>query len=439
MPPQKRTLLSLLTIIGLLLLASLACNSPVSEAPSEPVPVPEGPGEVADQPGEEIDLDDEDIQGLEPDDPAALEIPPIPTADPSRFPDKPDPIPEVPIDQELLEELFLSEPSSEEMPPEMGMTRDKPYPTHTLVSTDNWDFQVRKVLRGEPAWQVVQADNPEHPAPPSGYEYLLIWMEVRCLIDDAKYHDFSITEVYVTGDHYRRYMDVLIDAPLPEFFYRDIFTAEVMETWIDVLVPVDEGNLLLVFDKTDYIEGSDSVETLRFVALEEGAAVQIPPELADIPPNQVGIDPANPAPIGVQVISEDWEITMLESIRGEAAMNMINEEANQREPEEGLEYIVFKFQLRNISQQDGLWNLSFANFVTYVGDGEHIDTPRVNYYKPSVYNWINEGFYPGGTFEGWGILAVPIGSTEPIAIFNPELNQGGDWTDLNTRYLKLTP
>jgi hypothetical protein len=433
MPPQNRTFLTLLLILALLFLASLACSTPTSEAPSDLVPEP-------DQPGDETNLEDDDIQGLEPDDPTALEIPSIPTADPSRFVNRPDPIGEIPIDQELLDELFLSEPSSDEMPPEVGMTRDKPYPTHTLVSTDHWDFQVRKVLRGESAWQVIQADDADHPAPPEGYEYLLIWMEVRCLIDDAQYHDFSVTEVYVTGDHYLRYMDVLKDAPLPEFYYRDIFTAEYMETWIDVLVPVDEGNLLLVFDKIDYMEESDPVETLRYVALEEGAALHIPPELAGIAPNEIGIDPADPAPMGAQVVSEDWEITLLESIRGEAAMNMVLEEnSNQKDPEEGLEYIVFKVQLRNISQQDTLWSLNYRNFVTYVGDGDYIDTPMVWYYQPSVYPWINQAFYPGGAFEGWGILSVPIGASDPIAVFQPDLNQGGGWTDLNTRYLRLTP
>jgi len=426
---RSRSPLIIFLVVGILFLASIACSNLVSKAPSE-----------TDQLGDETNLDDDEFLDQEPINQPPVEIAPIPTADPSRFPDMPDPIEEIPIDQDLLDELFLSEPSSEEMPPEVGMTRDKPYPTHTLVSTDNWDFQVRKVLRGESAWQVIQDDNPEHPAPPTGCEYLLIWMEVRCLIDDAQYHDFSITEVYVTGDNLLRYRDVLKDAPMPEFYYRDIFTGMYMETWIDVLVPVDEGNLLMVFDKTDYMENSDTVETLRYVALEEGAALQISPELAEIAPNDVGIDPSNPAPIGAQVISEDWEITMLKSKRGEDAMTMILDEGpNQKDPEEGLEFIVFKFQLRNISQNDTVWDLNFHNFVTYVGDADYIATPWVFYYLPSIHTWINEGLYPGAAFEGWGLLSIPIGSSDPIAIFNPDLHQGGDWTDLNTRYLRLNP
>jgi hypothetical protein len=106
----------------------------------------------------------------------------------------------------------------------------------------------------------------------------------------------------------------------------------------------------------------------------EDALVDYPaPELyfTDIYPNDLGKDLQNPAPIGSKVISEDWEITVLETERGARALE-IAQEANQntREPDSGMEYIVFKARLRYIGNSATARTIYGDNFQSIGSNGE---------------------------------------------------------------------
>ena len=79
-------------------------------------------------------------------------------------------------------------PSSDRSSDELGMTRSNPYPIDAQVSTSFWDFKVLEVARGEDAWQIIQAENPENPPPPPGKEYFLVKVEVRCKNPDPGSH-----------------------------------------------------------------------------------------------------------------------------------------------------------------------------------------------------------------------------------------------------------
>ncbi len=177
------------------------------------------------------------------------------------------------------------------------------------------------------------------------------------------------------------------------------------------LVGVDEHNLELVFDKTNERNWQDKQRFTFFIALEDGASLTVPPDLAGIQPNDLGKDLQNSAPIGSKVISEDWEITVLETERGTRALE-IAQEANQYvpEPDSGMEYIVFKARLRYIGNSATARTIYGDNFQSIGSNGE--------FYKAMGYGstnlkwpWLRGGFYPGGEVVGWLAVLAKIGET----------------------------
>ena len=59
-----------------------------------------------------------------------------------------------------------------------------------------------------------------------------------------------------------------------------------------------------------------------YVALSDGATLPIDPALDQIQPTDLGRNRDQPAPLGETTITDDWEITALEMVRGEAAWSM---------------------------------------------------------------------------------------------------------------------
>jgi len=322
---------------------------------------------------------------------------------------------------------------------EPGLGRANPYPLDTEVVTPYWDFKVLEFHRGEDAWQMIQADDPNNPPPLPGKEYVLIKVWLRNKNPTPNAQNFGLNEIFVTGDSLQVHTDVLIDRPAPEVVYSDIYTAETLEGWIDVLVESTEGNLMLVFDRNEYIDSESTPREVRYMAIDEGASIEIPAELDAIATNDLGLEIENPAKIGETVIGEDWEATILESVRGDAALDIVMQMNDKNDPpEDGLEYIAFRARFRRISKTDVIEG--HASFSAYApGKGQHnsdfLSEPRgVHNKNKENFPWMEYNFFPGLESEGWFVLAAPAGQVPQIA----RLNVGGDF-QTKDRYFQLTP
>ena len=322
---------------------------------------------------------------------------------------------------------------------EPGLTRANPYPIDTEVVTPYWDFKVLEFHRGEGAWQIIQADNPNNSPPPPGKEYALIKVWLRSKNPAPNEQNFSLDDLFITGDSLQAHTDVLIDRPAPEVVYSDIYTAETLEGWIDVLVEPTEGNLMLVFDRNEYVDSESTPREVRYVAIDEGASIEVPSELDAIAPNDLGLEIENPAKIGETVIGEDWEATILEFVRGDAALDIVMQMNDKNDPpEDGLEYIAFRARFRRISKADMIeGHDSFSAYAP--GKGQHnsdfLPGPRgvINKNKEN-FPWMDYNFFPGLELEGWFVLVAPMGQTPQIA----RLIVGGDF-QTKDRYFQLTP
>ncbi len=308
----------------------------------------------------------------------------------------------------------------------LGMSRSNPYARSELISGPNWDFQVVEIMRGDEAWQALQAADSWNEPPPEGWEYLLLKIHAKCTYNDSDEHNISGGDFNVTGDRYIEYYTSFDAYPPDPELYADLYKDGETEGWAVYLIGEGEGNLILVFDEImNYDE-----DRFRYIALDEGASLGIPPELKDIQPTDLGTDRNNPAPLGETVVSEDWQVTILEVIRGEEALAMIME-ANEfnESPAEGMEYILARVHVRYISTIDGSMYIDSTDFQA-TGD-KNVLYEVLFVVEPEPI--LDIPLFPSGEYEGWIVMQASQGETGLLAVYNPLLDFSGE----NQRYLAL--
>ena len=119
----------------------------------------------------------------------------------------------------------------------------------------------------------------------------MVKLYVRNTFTEKGVQSPSLKELTVTGDRKVLYQDNFWDSPAPEILYEDIFTGKSMEGWIDALVPADEKNLMVAFERETTDEPPQSP---FYIALEPGAAVDTTPP-APLTPTDLGKNPDSPA------------------------------------------------------------------------------------------------------------------------------------------------
>ncbi len=309
-----------------------------------------------------------------------------------------------------------AQPTAETQSSELGMARTNPFPMETMVTTPYWDFQVLEIARGEAAWQILQTDDPDNPQPPPGKEYFLAKVKITCKHPGSGSHDIGLNDLFITGDSLTGHTDKLWDHPQPEFFYSDIYTAESLEGWIDVLVTPTEGNLMLVFDRAEFVNDDYQPREVRYVALEPGASIEAPADLAGISANEIGIEEDNPAKAGESAITDEWEISIVEARRGQAALDLVMQmNPDNQPPEEGMEYVVFKVRARRIGGEHvALINhFDFKMVVPGMGrsGSDWMEDPTFKLDPAGATPHLSAYLFPGGTTEGWAVKQVPSGHT----------------------------
>ncbi len=311
-----------------------------------------------------------------------------------------------------------------------GMSRSNPFPAAELVSAPNWDIQVLEVKRGEEAWKEIQVAYDYNAAASEGMEYLLVKLHVKSTYADSEEHNLNYCDFNATGDRLLQYTcgSAPVIGPEPQLD-ATLFTGGEAEGWVQFMVAQGEGDMILVFDEAMNFEEN----TERFIALDDGASISISPDLAAIKPNDLGTERSNPAPINEKVITEDWEVTVLEVVRGDEAWTLVKEANSFNEPPaEGLEYIVVRTQVRFIGTEEKP-QLIFGNggYYTTTGSANVVYDDTTFIIPPSPV--LTCTAYPGGECEGWSVLEAGTGETGVVLVFEPIL----DFSGLNQRYLSL--
>ena len=307
----------------------------------------------------------------------------------------------------------------------VGMSRGNPVELGEVAVAANWDFRVTEVQRGEPAWAALQAANRFNDPAPEGMEYVLVKIWVKAKHQDQGQHSISGSDFKLTGDRYVEYFQEGAVNPDPDLRFQVVSGAEV-EGWSSYLVGQEEGNLMLLFDElADYDDAR-----YRYAAIEKGATLGVPPELAGIEPTQLGATRDAPAPLGETVTTQEWEMTVTEVIRGEEAWKLLLA-ANQFNdpPDDGMEYVLVRVRVRLVAAQE------LAEYVNGYdmrasGSAGIIYEPR-SLVEPEPR--LDVALYPGGIHEGWVALQIAAGEAGIMMVYESLF----DFTGENTRYLSL--
>jgi hypothetical protein len=316
-------------------------------------------------------------------------------------------------------------PSTDTPEPVLGMSRSSPYSRAEVAVAPGWEIQVLETVRGDAAWQAILAANQFNDPAPEGMEYLLVKLHVESTHDDGDEHMIGESDFAVTGDR-------LVEYPLPSVVSPDpqleatLFSGGETEGWGTYMVAQGEGSLLLVIDELLSFEE----DQIRYVALDEGASLDVPAELERIEPTDLGRDRESPAPFGETVITEDWEVIILDTLRGQDAWIVILD-ANQFNdpPEEGMEYILVKARARNIGTADESMPIDGFFFKTMGMGNVLYDVPSVVDPSPTFECYL----FPGGVCEGWAALQAGVDEDGMMVMFEPVWDFGEE----NRRWLSL--
>ncbi len=349
------------------------------------------------------------------------------------------PVEEKPTPAPAAEEEPTSTPAAEEEPTsapeptaapvtaEAGLSRSNPLPLGTEFVGNNWSITVTGVTRGEEAAQIVADANIFNEPPREGYEYLIADISLTNISEDdeAKAAPHAI-DLRVTGDRNTLYPNASV-AP-PKRLEGELFPGGTAEGQLVFEVPSDEGNLQFRVAEL----WSFDPEAARFIAIDEGASVAPDPALQDIKPTDVGRKRAAPARIGDTLVTDYWQFSILEAVRGDEAAQMVADASLLNEPApDGQEYVVVKLAARYLGTGKPDFSETIdAYYLKITGEDNVVyDRPWVVDPAPT----LNATLYPGGETEGWVILTAGQGEKGLLLIFEPTFSFSSE----DVRYIAL--
>lgn len=409
-------LLAVCVVVGLLLLPddeddepALAASTVTATATSPPADEPTATSEPAVEVTETVPPAETSVAVQPLPSPTAQEVASTPTTVPEPEPTAtPEP-----------------EPTIESEPDAVGAGRSNPVPLGQSGTTADgeWQAQVNQVVRGDEAWQMVLDANQFNRPPDEGMEYVVVNMTMTYVGTSPEAQSVGRFDFNTTGDARVRWSWASAVHPSPELG-ADLFTGGETTGWVVLQAREGETNLLAIYEPSvSFAEGDE-----LFLALEEGAAVApILDRLAD--ENDLGVARDNPAPFGETVVVENWEISLTEVIRGEAAWEMVLD-TNQfnNPPEEGMEYIAVRATVRNVKGGHGSDRINRFMFESTGSANVIHDRPSVVQPEPD----LDFDLYAGGQVNGWVIVQARIGETNVSLVFSSRQFFGGE-----TRYLAL--
>jgi serine/threonine protein kinase len=305
----------------------------------------------------------------------------------------------------------------------VGQRRSDPVPYKEVIALPDWEVQVLETVRGDAAWNRLYDANTFNDPAPEGMEYLLVKVRAR-----ATFTGNAARQLYfvVTGDGLREYTRSGVP-PEPKL-ETELVSGSVSVGWIAFPIGKHEGSLLL---KMKELQGTNA-DTTRFLALEEGAALSISPDLEQIRAEPLGQTPEAPAPYGEAVTTEDWQLTIRNVVWGDAAWELV-EATNQFSdpPAAGMQYVAVQMHIRSISTQDEARQIYSYGFALLDNDGIIYTAPSVVDPHPA----IDVNLYPGGEHTGWFVLQAPRRIQAATLRYQPAFGN----RELNTRYLVLQP
>ena len=170
------------------------------------------------------------------------------------------------------------------------------------------------------------------------------------------------------------------------------------------------------------------------------AATEAPAGPPDAP--AVGLDVHHPMPIGASPIATaGWEFTVLEVLRGEPALAMVEAASSFNGPPEdqNLEWALVRLRVKYVGDSTTPMRVAKAFFESAGSDGTIYDRPKINDVE-NVQPELDALLLPGEEAEGWVTLFAPKGDLSLILVIQPYVYDGDlgvSTGEADRRYLSL--
>jgi len=310
------------------------------------------------------------------------------------------------------------------IPAAPGLTRENPYPANQAASVPNWTVQVVAIKRGADARSALEDANSTTMTPPSNFEYLLLKIKVKCNYTDKDQHSISASDFKLTGDRLIAYNPLDVTEPDPGLD-NVLQAGEEAQGWAAFVVGKNEHNLILAVDEI----ANDSPDRIRYIAVESGASIGMPTNLADIQATDMGTTASQPAPRSVKVVTDEWEVSVLDVIKGKNAIDMVMANAYNLPPDDGMTYIVVKVYVRYRGKVDRPVGVDNYYFTTTDSSGTLYDFTTVFSPEPAM----DVTLFPGADYAGYVVVQSSVTSSNLTLVFQAV----DDTTGESLRYISL--
>jgi len=143
----------------------------------------------------------------------------------------------------------------------------------------------------------------------------------------------------------------------------------------------------------------------------------------------VGTTRSNPIPFGSTLVTDDWDIELLEFIRGDDAWSLILNENKFNDPApEGYEYLLVRIRVKSIAQDSDPHSVDEYDFRL-------TGSQLIKYRPPSVVTpepELDANLFTGGEISGWATFLVKKGETDVMVIFSPLFSSSDRFLSLDT-------
>lgn len=310
-----------------------------------------------------------------------------------------------------------------------GMSRQAPAALASEYRGNTWAAIVTNVERGASANKQIAAANMFNDAPPAGFEYVLVTIQLTNISTENKAEETMMAlDVKMTGSSNRLYGSVAVP---PKQFEGALFPNGSIEGQKAFMIPSDEQNVMIVMQESFSIKGP------MYLAVDENASIT--PNRGDaIPDTADGLTRDAPAALNTTVIVNPIAITVNEVVRGVDAANMVKQANKFNDPAPaGTEYVCIRVTLKYLgdTDPDSTYNTLFANNEWRIIGSKNIlyEAPIIVEPDPQFSGMHTASIYAGAEISGWIVRSVATDDTNLVLQYQPTF----DLMNAHTRYIAL--
>ena len=274
-------------------------------------------------------------------------------------------------------------------------------------------LRILEVVVGQAATDRVLAASPANDPPREGVTFVLVNVSAR---NEGEYpvvlagDDFALT-----GDSglVRRFVGLVPPEPALD---GTLDPGAAREGWVVLAAPVDEGGLLLLFDSLSL----PGVWADQFLALQDGAV--FPGVGSEGAPNDAGVDPAEPAGFGTPIVTAEWEVELVDVVRGAAVFDLVDYRTgalgvgDATGEADGSEWLALRVRVTNRRADDGPSFLPPNAFALADAAGNALlDSITLTPPRPDAAG----AYFPGASREGWVAFDIPLDGADALVRFLP--------------------